>query len=457
MADPRPSVRERAGRELTGRGAAAIVPLGDSLRGTTAGGKVEAIWALSVIPDPAALPPLRSALADANEEVTCAAARALAMRADRGAEPGLARLLLADRPRVRLAAAEALARCGGPESVPAIWHAVAADPDRFLNHALVHAAHRLANVDAEVLEAALARPEPAVQAAALRLMDQPPRPRGLLAPGPVIARASSPDAGLRRAALFVLKRHPEWSDEALDYLRRELGAPDLPEDRIAALADLILAFQDRAAVQDLLARAAADAAAPAGRRAWALATMARSRLAPLPGPWFEALAGSLRDAQPSIRRAAVRAAAVLQVPGLDATLLALADEPGEPPDLRLEALRAALPRHPEPSPAAFALLIGQLGGKDNPLAALAAGELAGRARLDDSRRLRLLDAVRGHTLITPPMLARPSRRRSARRPPRGGSTIWKRPYAPAGGRRRPASSPSWRPSPPSRPSGGPPC
>jgi putative heme-binding domain-containing protein len=112
----------------------------------------------------------------------------------------------------------------------------------------------------------------------------------------------------------------------------------------------------------------------------------------------------------------VRAAAVLQVPGLDAALLALADEPGEPPDVRLEALRAALPRHPEPSPAAFALLIGQVGAKDNPLAALAAGELAGRTRLDDLRRLRLLDAVRGHTLITPPML------RAAFAPPLGEKT-----------------------------------
>ena len=353
------------------------------------------------------------------------------------------------------------ARCGGPELVPALWHAVVADPDPFLNHALVHAVHRLANVDAEVLRAALARPEPAVQAAALRLMDQPPRPRGLLAPGPVIARASSPDERLRRAALFVLKRHPDWSDDALDFLRRELGAQDLPEDRLAVLADLILVFQyqgARAGVARRVRRPTCSQARPGALAAEA--TMVRSRLAPLPGPWIEALTGSLRDAQPSVRRAAVRAAAVLQVPRLDAALLALADEPGEPPDVRLEALRAALPRHPEPSPAAFAFLIGQLGAKDNPLAALAAGELAGRARLDDLRRLRLLDAVRGHTLITPPML------RAAFAPPLGEKTAagWVdylesklSVTAPAGGRRRPASSPSSRPSPLSRPSGGPPC
>ena len=110
-------------------------------------------------------------------------------------------------------------------------------------------------------------------------------------------------------------------------------------------------------------------------------------------------------------------AAVLQVPRLDASLLALADAPNEPPNLRLEALRATLPRHPRLSPAAFDLLIGQLGARDNPLAVLAAGELAGRAQLDNSRRLRLLEAVRGQTLITPPLL------RAAFAPPVGDKAL----------------------------------
>jgi putative heme-binding domain-containing protein len=95
---------------------------------------------------------------------------------------------------------------------------------------------------------------------------------------------------------------------------------------------------------------------------------------------------------------------VLQVPHLDVALLALADNPEQPPDLRLEALRAALPRHPEPSPAAFNLLIARLTANDDPLATLQAGELAGRARLHDPRRIQLLEAVRGQTLITPSML-----------------------------------------------------
>jgi putative membrane-bound dehydrogenase-like protein len=413
LADPRPLVRERAGRELTGRGIAAVVTLGGILRGPDTVGKVEAVWALAAIPDPAALTPLRSALADADQEVASAAARGLARRADRFANADLIRLVSTGHPRVRLAAAEALARCGDRGSLPALWRGLTAGPDRFLRHALVHAVHRLA--DAAALEMALALPDPSVQGAALLLLDQPPRPRGQLGPGPVVARLDSADPGLRGAALRVLMRHPEWSGEAIDHIRGGLRAADAGE--AAALADLILAFQNRADVQTLLAGTATDALATADRRAWALRMMSRSRLSPLPEPWVGALAASIRDAEPAVRRAAVLTAAVLQVPRLDASLLALADAPNEPPTLRLEALRAALPRHPRLSPAAFDLLIGQLGVRDDPLAVLAAGELAGRAQLDNWRRLRLLEAIRGQNLITPPLL------RAAFAPPLGDKAL----------------------------------
>jgi putative heme-binding domain-containing protein len=132
--------------------------------------------------------------------------------------------------------------------------------------------------------------------------------------------------------------------------------------------------------------------------------MARSHLVPLPAAWVEALSGSLGAPEPPVHRAAVAAAAVLQVPALDKALLALADRPAEPPDLRVEALRAALPRHRDLSAAAFELLLARLGAKDRPLEVLTAAEVAGRARLDDDRRVRLLAAVRGDALIAPAVL-----------------------------------------------------
>jgi putative heme-binding domain-containing protein len=402
LGDPRPAVRDRAGRELATRGASAIAPLRELLRGGAHDGKVEAVWSLAAISDPAALAVLRSALSNVSADVACAAARGVGLKQDAGAAAALVHQLESGPPRVRLAAAEALAHCGSLASLPAIWRAVVTASDPFFAHSLAHAVHRLA--DAGALEAALKQSEPAIQAVALRLLDQPPRPRGQLQPGFVVARASSPDPGLRRAALYVLMRHPEWSSAALDHIRDQLGAADQAGERLAALADLVLAFQDEPNVQGLLARAAANRQVSPGRRAWALSTMTRTHLAPLPQAWVEALAVSLRDPEPVVRATGLRAAGMLQVPSLDAALLAIADQPDQPSELRLEALRGALARHQVPSAAAFKFLTERLAARDSPLAALAAAELLGGARLSDAQRLRVLEAVRAHPLVRPPAL-----------------------------------------------------
>src|SRR5262249_24490673 len=152
-----------------------------------------------------------------------------------------------------LAAAEALASCGDTRAVPALWAALAGQPgpDRFLEHALIHAIHRLASSD--VLEDALGRPEPRVRAAVMLLLAQPPGPRGRLGPAPVVVAAASPIPELRRTALGILRRHPEWAGAVLDQIRAEIGASDWSEERRTGLSDLILTYQDQAVVQDLLA------------------------------------------------------------------------------------------------------------------------------------------------------------------------------------------------------------
>jgi putative heme-binding domain-containing protein len=312
----------------------------------------------------------------------------------------LIRLVTTGGPRARLAAAEALARCGGPDALPALWQGLTASPDRFLKHAIIHAAHKLASTEA--LQSALARPEPGVQAAAMLLLDQPPRPAGLLGPAVVVARLDSPDAGLRESALHILMRHPEWSEAAIDHIRGRIRAVDRSEK--AALAEFVLAFQDRNDVQTLLAGAATGSEFAPERRAWALETIALSRLSPLPDAWVDALARSLQAVETPVRDAAVRAAAVFQDARLDASLIAFANAPAERPNLRLEALRAVMPRQPELSPIAFDLVIGRLGASEDPLSVLSAGELVGRARLSDAQRFQVLRAVRGQALITPTLL-----------------------------------------------------
>lgn len=405
LGDRRPAVQDRARRELASRGGDAVAPLAALLGGdATSTAKGHAAWSLARIADESASGPLRKALLDADPEVAATAARALAVRDDRGSSPTLCRLLSSDSPPVRMAAAEALARCGTIEALPSLWRALADRPDRFLEHALILAAHRVA--DAPALQAALEHDHPRVQKAALLLLDQPPRPPGLLTHEPVLRRVSAADAELRQAALRILRGHPEWAERALDLIRDWLERPTLSDERRADLRDVIVAFQGRPAVQELIGTTVTsrDEAIPADRRALLLEAMAQSHLPDLPPSWAAALSRAIEGRDPLIRAQAVRTAAVLQIQALDDRLALLADRPDIDPSLRMEALRAVSPRRPRPSPAAFDLLLGQLDAEASPVARLTAAEVLGRSHLADAQLLRVLGRIRDDALISPALL-----------------------------------------------------
>jgi putative heme-binding domain-containing protein len=401
LADPRPAVRGRARLTLAARGQPAVPALAAALgKAADTAVRQQFVWALAGVADESALPPLRQALVSSDPDVAATAARALASRADRGAAGSLTQLLAAEVVPVRFAVAEALARCGNVESLPAVWLALTKDPDRFLEHALIHAAHRLAG--AAELGAALKHPHPRVQKAALLLLDQPPRPPRHLTAEAVFARVASADADLRRAALGIVQRHPEWATEAEPVVRRWLGQPTLSADEERGLAELVWAFQADAGMQRAVAVALTrPTTVPAGRRAALLEVLAESDLPKPPAEWVAAVTDALSQPDPAVRAAAVRAAAVWQVASLDEPLARLADDPAAPAELRVEAVRALVARHPRPSDARFALLVGQLTDSAAPLARLAAADVLGRSALTDAQRRQFLRAVRGDVLVPP--------------------------------------------------------
>src|SRR5262249_48068604 len=175
LGDGRPAARDRARLTLINRGSTAVPALITALEGNTdASVKQHAVWALAGVADESALSALRRVLQAGEPEVVIPAARALALRGDRRSADHLCRLLCPHSRAVQLAAGEALARCGDANALPALWRALEGQPDRFLEHALIHAVHRLG--DASALRTALDQPHPRVQKAALLLLDQPPRP-----------------------------------------------------------------------------------------------------------------------------------------------------------------------------------------------------------------------------------------------------------------------------------------
>jgi putative membrane-bound dehydrogenase-like protein len=382
LTDPRPAVQDRAIREAISRGEA-VPPASPA-----------AIWVDARLPGEGPSRALREALAG---ELAATACRALAFRADRDAAEALARLLETGTPPVRRAAAEALARCGGPDQLPAIWRALEGDVDRFLEHALVLAAHRIA--DAAALRKAFGHDHPRVQKAAMLLLSQPPIPAGSLQPEDVVARVAVPDAELRQASLKLLQQRPGWGSHAAGLLRSWLSKGRLEDEEKEGVRGTILAFQGDAAVQESVTAAIGSAALSI--RVLLLETLARTSLKQVPRAWSEVLARSVQSTEPPARLQAVRTAGMLRLSGLDDAFARIAEGASEPADLRLEALRALVARRPRLAPPAVDFLLAELESSTSPVSRIAAAEVLRRSHLTDAQLVRALKAVREDTLVSP--------------------------------------------------------
>lgn len=345
----------------------------------------------------ATAPTLRS-LAATNSDEVVRAARAFGRTGDRVAEPALRDLLAHSAMHVRFAAAEALAHCGSSGSVPALFGALAGEMDPFLEHALIHALHRLASAPA--LTEALAHPHPRVQRVALTLLAQPPHRS--VAPDAVIQRLFAGDEALSRTARRILQQHPAWDEHAIPLLRHLVNPSPAASAATESLPELILAFQTSRSVQAEVAAAVTNTALAVGRRMALLEAMARTTVVPWPAGWASALDHALREAEPPVRLLAARTVARQKIEALHETLLRMVEQTNLAPELRLEAIRATLGSRPRLSPAAFELLLEWIRPQAEPASRLAAAELLGRARWADAEKdpPRLITLVRGDRLLS---------------------------------------------------------
>ena len=401
--DPRAVVRARAREELVRRGADALAALESRLR--TPKPAADTLWTLARIPSPAASRPLREALVHPEAEIAALAARCLGTRADKESAPALEALLASAKASVRRAVAEALASCGRPESAIVLIDALAREPDRFEEHALTMALHRCASEAA--LLAALSNRNARVQAAALLLLD----PRGGLGAPAVAERLASSDPFVARVAQRILQRHREWAPAATDHLQRWLARPNLSDSDEEALIRFAQTFASHRPMLDLLGRiACGEGPENASRRAVALRLMSKLALDSVPESWLAAIGPALNER--TLQGAALRAVTVLRLGHFDKKIAALVDEPGADPNLRLEAMRALVPRNPQLGGARFDFLLRQLRSGQDALARLSAAELLGVARLSDEQFGRLLDSLGSDAAVSLETLL-PCFRRSA--------------------------------------------
>lgn len=294
-----------------------------------------------------------------------------------------------DNAAVLRTAAEGLGRLRDRASVEALLAATSATEDPFLTHAYIFALIEIA--DPWQTRNGLKMPSPRKQRAALIALDQ--MEGGDLKPTEVAGFLGMEDEPLRRAAQWILGRHPEWGGALAGWFRTELGRAAGQ----ATLTSQLRILTQAPAGQELLADLVTQSGVSDGVRLAALKAMAEAGLKTPPEGWITAVRTVLTQkpaAGGELMPAALRAARTVGADdAVQEALRSLARDGSLPAGLRLEAL-AALPAGGPLDAADFAFARGELGSDRTPAARVMAAGLLARARLTSEQQAALTDEVK---------------------------------------------------------------
>jgi len=400
LEDARPAVREQALDRMVRAGEASVESLkAVRQRARAPETRAAAVFGLARNGGGKAAQAVRASLSDPGFLVRVAAARAVGLARDGEAVPRLMEIVRRDHPAARRQAATALGQIGDRSAVPALLAAAADPEDRFVEHSIIYALIVLG--DSAPAIQALGHANPKVRKAALIVLDQmdgAPFERARLAP-----MLGDADAGLRRAALWVASRHPDWSAETLPFLRARLRSPRLSAEESSALRQTLSAFCSQAGAQALIAE---QVTGPAAQRELLLEVMEQCPAQPFPGVWAEAIRKLIRAGDAETRARPLVLIRSRQISTLDDELERIAGNAAEPDSLRLLALGSLVPRRGALAEPGFQFLLGLLQAGAQADLRLHASAVLGRAKLSESQLLVLArDSVpRADALVLPNLL-----------------------------------------------------
>ena len=390
LGDPRPVVRDRAIQTLAKKGAAGVPPLSAVLKqNPSEEARRNAVWALTRINLPAAREAARIALADKDNSVRHVAAHSVSVWRDRGALGPLVSLLQGDEPQLQRVAAEALGRLGD-RSVVAALLGTARGGDRVLEHSIIYSLIELG--DPVATAAALHAGTPAARKAALIALDQ--MSGGNLQPDQVTPWLASHDAEMKKTALWIVSRHPDWGDVLVPFLAEQLVA-DTPDS--AARAQLLSALAEHAAVQNLLAKTVRNDSAPKSARLLALRAMGGASVKEPSRGWRDALANILATKDPELLLAAVDALRMQPEKLRDElrpAMLEAARHAELPAAARVTMLAAVRGGLPAVDAQLFELLRDQLQSSVPTTVRTSAAAVLGAAKLSAEQQHALIDPIK---------------------------------------------------------------
>ena len=404
LGDERPRVQDAAFSRLAASGNEAVGELLKAAHGKFPGeAQAKAVWALSRIETSRARKAIRSALGADNPEVVIAAAHVAGLSGDDDSLPALRKLIGHVDPAVRREAATTLGRFKDAEAAPALLAACGGAADRFEEHALIYAA--ILSCNATAAESLLDDAAPAVRKAALIALDQMPGDR--LTQERFAGILDDDDPEVRRMAMWVASRHPDWAGTVVNHIAvalKEWNAEPVSQD---GLRDLLRAYAGDGAVQAAVSDALVDKAAPIEKQLFLMDLVATAPIAELPDSWTGAIAQQLDSADSSVRWKAVETARTRGIAKATERLSTIVDDSNEPAAFRVAALSAILPGLAEVGDARFALLASGVQPASDPALRQSAAKALGGAPLTGQQRLRLAtDIMPGADALTLPLLLR---------------------------------------------------
>jgi putative membrane-bound dehydrogenase-like protein len=403
LGDDRPAVRDKAADLLVQAGERATAPL-IAIREKHAAPDVRAaaVFALSRIGTEQAAGAVRAALNDADFVVRIAAARQAGRSQDRAAVDKLMEMVQRDRPGARRQAATALGQIGDPKAVPALVTAAGTAEDRFVEHSIIYSLIQL-KTPGPVLNA-LRSPNPKARKAALIALDQmdgSPLRREQLA-----RNLNDADPDLRRAAFWLVSRHPAWSQDLLNALGTQFRRGGVPPEESESVKKTLASLCSGAEAQKWIADTVGDAAVREPERLFLLDVMEGCSMPRVPDSWIEQLRRQIHGSNPAVRARVVNLLRSRQIAALDGDMQRLAADPAEAATVRVTALGVLAPRLAPLPDQHFAYLMSLLRPETDADLRQSAAQTLGRARLTEGQLMKIADERLGQAdpLILPHLL-----------------------------------------------------
>jgi putative membrane-bound dehydrogenase-like protein len=398
--DERFVVRERAIEELERRGVSALAALTAGLQAPSANVRRNVVWALTRIDDDGCRRAVVSALGDPDNAVVLAALHSSGLWRYAPARTRMVDLLESNEPSIRREAACALGRLKDPSAVPFLIDALRHANDRFEEHALIYA---LVEINAaKSTRAGLASEDPRVCRGCLIALDQ--MRDGQLTEQMLVPLLATDDLALERAVLDVFARHPQWTNGALELLRRWVAQSKPSIEQRELLLNALWQFRKDAAVHDLVAETLMSVNSSTVMQSLLLEAIGSGKVKARATVWRQPIVRALAAREASVAQRAVAAAATVGRHLFLQDLQSMALDSTRPISLRLSAAEAVAEDKTPLDDQIFNLLISHCRAPEtDTLTRLSIARSLGSAQLRAQQLDRLIDvaAAAGPTELPP--------------------------------------------------------